>query len=209
MAKFRSRLLAFCILLFIPLIFFFYFKKKIDAIPGKAAEIQTYWAAPSFSYRNQFGDTLNSESLKGNVYVADFIFTSCETVCPNLSKTMAQLQQNFEDNGRFKLLSFSIDPMRDSVSVLKEYAERYGAKPDKWHFLLGDTATIWKTIEEGYKVSVGYAPDSLGGYSFTHTERLVLVDANGMVRGFFNGLDRAEVDTMYNSIAMLLASASQ
>jgi protein SCO1/2 len=209
MSKLPSRLLALFILLIMPLIFFFYFKNKIDKIPEKAATIDTFWAAPAFAYATHYGDTLSSDLLKGNVYVADFIFTSCQTVCPNLSETMAQLQQNFEDNGMFRLVSFTIDPLRDSLPVLKEYADRYGARSNKWYFLRGDTATIWNTIERGYKVSVGYQPDSAGGYSFAHTEKLVLVDGNGMVRGFYNGLDKAEVDSLYQDVGLLLASAAQ
>lgn len=209
MTKLQSRLTAAFILLIIPLMFFFYFKSKVDKIPSKAEKIATYWQAPAFSYATQNGDTLNSDSLLGKIYVVDFIFTSCQSVCPNLSKTMAQLQQNFEENGMLKLVSFSIDPLKDSVPVLKEYAERYGAKSNKWYFLRGDTSSIWNTIEKGFKVSVGYAADSAGGYTFTHTEKLVLVDSHGMVRGFYNGLDKAEVDSLYQNIGLLLARAAQ
>jgi protein SCO1/2 len=205
--KFQSRLFALLIFLVIPLGFYFYYKQKIDALPKRADKIATYWDAPAFTYATQYGDTLSSDSLKGRVYIADFIFTSCETVCPNLSKTMAQLQENFRENGMIKLVSFSIDPDRDSVPVLKEYADRYGAIRDKWYFLRGDKETIWNTVEKGYKVSVGYAPDSIGtGYSFTHSEKLVLVDGQGKVRGFYNGTDKADMDSLYNNIASLIVA---
>ena len=205
--KLSSRLIALLILLIIPLGFYFYYKQKIDALPGRAKKIQSYWDAPSFKYQTQNGDTLTNDSLKGRVYVADFIFTNCPNVCMDLSKTMAQLQQNFVDNQRVKLVSFSVDPMRDSVAALKEYAQRYGAVRNKWYFLRGDTATIWNTVEKGFKVSVGYAKDSAGtGYSFTHSEKLVLVDDQGKVRGFYNGLDKAEMDSLYNNIGLLLAA---
>ena len=125
----------------------------------------------------------------------------------DLSKTMAQLQQNFVDNGRVKLVSFSIDPARDSLAALKNYALRYGAINGKWYFLRGDTATTWNTIEKGFKVSVGYEHDSTGnGYSFTHSDKLVLVDDKGKVRGFYNGLDKSEMDSLYNNIGLLLAA---
>ncbi|HYV93616.1 MAG TPA: SCO family protein [Chitinophagales bacterium] len=202
-SKVPSRLQMLLIILVIPLGFYFYYKKKIDAIP----KIATYWDAPSFKYATQNGDSLSSDSLKGKVYVADFIFTNCESVCPNLSKTMAQLQQNFIDNGDVKLVSFSIDPARDSIQALKDYAGRYGAIRGKWYFLRGDTTTIWNTVEKGFKVSVGYAHDNTGtGYSFTHSEKLVLVDEKGKVRGFYNGLDKAEMDSLYNGIASLMVA---
>jgi protein SCO1/2 len=206
MKKIKSRALALLILLIIPLGFYFYYKQKVDALPRRAHQIASFWNAPDFHYSTQFGDTLSNDSLKGKVYVADFIFTSCESVCPDLSKTMAQLQENFTDNGSVKLVSFSIDPARDSIPALKDYSERYGAKKGKWYFLRGDTSTIWNTIEKGFKVSVGYAHDSTGtGYSFTHTQKLVLVDAEGKIRGFYDGLDKTEMDSLYNNIGLLLA----
>jgi protein SCO1/2 len=204
--KFRSRFFALLIFLIIPLGFYFYYKQKIDALPKRAEKIATFWDAPAFTYATQNGDTLSSDSLKGRIYVADFIFTSCETVCPNLSKTMAQLQENFRENGMVKFVSFSIDPDRDSVPVLKEYADRYGAIKGKWYFLRGDTQTIWNTVEKGYKVSVGYEPGTGSGYSFTHSEKLVLVDDKGKVRGFYNGTDKADMDTLYNNIASLIVA---
>lgn len=205
--KLFSRLVALLILLIIPLGFYFYYKQKIDALPRRAEKIQSYWDAPSFKYQTQNGDTLTNDSLKGIVYVADFIFTNCPNVCLDLSKTMAQLQQNFITNRRLRLVSFSVDPARDSIAALKDYAQRYGAVRGKWYFLRGDTSSIWNTVEKGFKVSVGYARDSIGtGYSFTHSEKLVLVDDKGKVRGFYNGLDRAEMDSLYNNIGLLLAA---
>ena len=205
--KIISRAGALLILIIIPLGFYFYYKQKIDALPKHAEKISTYWDAPSFKYQTQNGDTLTNDSLKGKMYVADFIFTNCPNVCMDLSKTMAQLQQNFVDNGRVKLVSFSIDPARDSLAALKNYALRYGAINGKWYFLRGDTATTWNTIEKGFKVSVGYEHDSTGnGYSFTHSDKLVLVDDKGKVRGFYNGLDKSEMDSLYNNIGLLLAA---
>lgn len=207
MTKLPSRLIALLILLIIPLAFFFYYKNKIDAIPKHAKQIAAYWDAPSFTYEAQNGKMFSSDSLKGSVYVANFFYAQCPNVCMDLSKSMAQLQQNFIDNPEIKLVSFTIDPLRDSIPVLKAYATRYGAVAGKWYFLRGDTATIWNTIEKGFKVSVGYARDtSAVGYTFTHTQKLVLVDAEGKIRGFYDGMDPAEMDSLYNNIGSLLAS---
>lgn len=206
-SKFPSRAIALLILIIIPLGFYFYYKQKIDALPRKAAKLPVLFSAPSFKYKTQLGDTLTNDSLKGSIYVTDFIFTNCRSVCPDLSKVMAQLQQNFVSNGVLKLVSFSIDPSRDSLQALKDYAARYGAAPRKWYFLLGDTATTWNTVEKGFKVSVGYETDtSEAGYSFTHTNNLLLVDPEGQVRGIYNGLDPAEVDSLYNHLALLMAA---
>jgi protein SCO1/2 len=204
MKKLRSRFIAVLILLIIPLLFFFYYKKKIDAIPKRAKNIPVLWEAPSFKYATQFGDSLSSDSLKGSIYVADFIFTSCASVCPELSKTMAQIQQNFVDNPEIKLISFSIDPIRDSIPALKDYADRYGAVKGKWYFLRGDTSAVWKMAEEGFKVPVVFTPEGGLGNEFTHTERIALVDVDGKVRGLYNGTDPAQMDSLYNNIGMLI-----
>jgi len=204
MKKLQSRLIAVLILLIIPLLFFFYYKKKIDAIPKRAKNIPVLWEAPSFKYATQFGDSLSSDSLRGSIYVADFIFTSCASVCPELSKTMAQIQQNFVSNPEIKLVSFSIDPMRDSIPALKDYADRYGAVKGKWYFLRGDTTTVWKMAEEGFKVPVVFTPEGGLGSEFTHTERIALVDVEGKVRGLYNGTDPAQMDSLYNNIGMLI-----
>ena len=199
-----GRLLALLVILGLPLGFFFYYKKKIDALPSQSKQVQIYWDAPRFKYQTQNGDSLSSDSLKGRVYVADFIFTSCGSVCPNLSKLLSEVQLNFKDDDRLKLVSFSVDPDRDSIPALKEYAIRYGAMDGKWFFLRGEKHAMWNMAEEGFKLPVVYTPEGGTGNEFTHTERIVLVDASGKIRGFYNGLDRTAVDSLYNNIARLL-----
>jgi protein SCO1 len=206
--KFPSRVLTLLILLIIPLLFFFYYKQKINELPKRADKIPVLYEAPSFKFATQYGDTLTADSLKGKFYVADFIFSSCESVCPNLSKVMAQLQQNFIANPQLSLVSFSIDPARDSAAALRDYAARYGAVRGKWYFLRGDTTQVRTIVENGFKVSVGYAQDSTeaAGYTFTHSSDLLLVDGKGNVRGIYNGVDSADVSLLYNNIGLLIAA---
>ncbi len=202
--KYVSRIIAVIILFAFPFGFYFYYKKKLEDLPGKKAEIQTFWKAPSFKYATQNGDSLSAESLRGNIYVADFIFTSCRSVCPDLSKTMAQVQDNFKDVSQVKLLSFSIDPDRDSIPVLKDYSERYGAIAGKWYFLKGDKHVVWSMAEDGFKIPVVYTPEGGQGGEFTHSEKLVLVDDQGMIRGFYNGLDAEKVKQLHDDISQLI-----
>lgn len=209
MNKFTSRFVAFIILVVFPLGFFFYYKQKIDALPNRQKEVRVFWDAPAFNYPTQNGDTLNSNELKGHAYVADFIFTNCKGVCPNLSKTMSLIQLNFKNDDRLKLVSFTVDPDRDSIPVLKEYANRYGAIPDKWYFLRGDKQTVWSMAEQGFKVPVVYTPEGGQGAEFTHTEKIVLVDEDGKIRGFYNGLDKQMMDTFYNNLASILVGIPQ
>ncbi|MGB3074356.1 MAG: SCO family protein [Chitinophagales bacterium] len=209
MNKFRSRLIAFVILVGFPLGFFFYYKQKIDALPNRQKEVQVFWDAPDFSYETQNGDTLHSKDLKGHAYVADFIFTNCEGVCPNLSKTMSLIQLNFKNDDRLKLVSFSVDPDRDSIPVLKDYAKRYDAIDGKWYFLRGEKQNVWDMAQKGFKVPVVYTPEGGKGAEFTHTEKIVLVDEDGKIRGFYNGLDKQMMDTFYNNLASILVGIQQ
>lgn len=209
MNKFTSRLVAFIILVVFPLGFFFYYKQKIDALPNRQKEVRVFWDAPAFNYPTQNGDTLHSDELKGHAYVADFIFTNCEGVCPNLSKTMSLIQLNFKNDDRLKLVSFTVDPDRDSIPVLKEYANRYGAITDKWYFLRGEKQTVWSMAEQGFRVPVVYTPEGGKGAEFTHTEKIVLVDEDGKIRGFYNGLDKQMMDTFYNNLASILVGIPQ
>ncbi|MCY7411343.1 MAG: SCO family protein [Chitinophagales bacterium] len=199
-----SKVFAAIILFGFPFGFYYYYKGKIDALPKKSEKIQSYWAAPAFKYETHNGDTLSSDSLKGKIYVADFIFTNCNGVCPNLSKTMAQLQETFKNNSEVKFVTFSVDPERDSISVLKNYAANYGAVRGKWYFLRGDKETVWKMAEDGFKVPVVYTPEGGKGSEFTHTPRMILVDDKGMIRGFYNGTEKDECDSLNNNLAMLL-----
>jgi protein SCO1/2 len=204
--RFISRLVAFFILIGLPFGFFFFYKNKIDALPSQAKQVPTFWAAPNFKYATQDGDSLSSDDLRGKVYVADFIFTNCDGVCPNLSQAMSLIQLNFKDDDRLRLVSFSVDPDRDSIPVLNAYAKRFGATSKKWYLLRGDKNVVWKMAEEGFKVPVVYTPEGGAGNEFTHTEKMVLVDADGKIRGFYNGLDKENMDSLYNSIARLLVS---
>ncbi|MBK6482871.1 MAG: SCO family protein [Chitinophagaceae bacterium] len=209
MNKYLSRLMALVILIGFPLGFFFYYKQKVDALGEQQKEVPVFWDAPAFSFQTQNGDTLSASDLKGHAYVADFIFTNCEGVCPKLSQTLSLVQLNFKNDKRLKLVSFTVDPDRDSIPVLKEYAKRYDAIDGKWYFLRGEKETVWKMAQEGFKVPVVYTPEGGKGNEFTHTERIVLVDQDGKIRGFYNGLDKQMMDTFYNNLASILVGIPQ
>ncbi len=202
--QFYSRAVALLILLGFPLGFFFYYKQKIDALPHQAKTVQTFWNTPYFKYQTQNGDSLSADDLKGFIYVADFIYTNCGSMCPNLSKTMSDIETNFTDNQKLKLVSFSVDPERDSVPALKQYAARFGARDGKWYFLRGQKDSVLRMAEEGFKLPVVANDHPMAGDEFAHSERIVLVDANGMIRGFYNGFEKDRVDSLNNNIAKLL-----
>ncbi|MCS6917039.1 MAG: SCO family protein [Chitinophagales bacterium] len=202
--QWRIRLAVFLIAIGIPLAFFLYWKYRLDRAPSEADQVPVLWPVPDFRIAYSESDTLSASDLRGKVVVADFIFTHCGSICPQLSMTMRQIQESFRKDDRVVLISFTIDPERDSFPVLRDYAMRYGALPGKWFFLRADTSVIWPLAAEGFRVPVVYTPEGGLGFEFTHTNRLVLIDAEGRIRGFYNGLEKESVDQLYNDLGRLL-----
>ena len=198
--RFASILVVGLLLVVLPLSFFFYFRSKT---PNPPPAPQNYGPAPYFSLVDQHGSTVTSDDLKGFIYVADFFFTSCNTVCPKMSELMQRVQESYKTEPRVRMLSFTVNPEVDSVPVLKEYAARYGAIENKWHFL---TSTIPSYIRDtvvvqGFKVPA--VPDEAEPGQFTHTDRFMVVDANGNIRGLYDVMTEGQVDSMFNHLERL------
>jgi protein SCO1 len=189
------------LLVALPLGFFFYFKSKTPTPPPAP---KTYGPAPYYMLTDQYGSTISSDDLKGFIYVADFFFTSCKTVCPQMSQLMARVQESYKTEPRVRMLSFTVNPEVDSVSVLKEYADRYGAIENKWHFLTSTNPSYIRdtVVVQGFKVPA--VPDNADPGQFTHTDRFVVVDGNGNMRGLYDVTSPGQVDTMFNHIERLL-----
>lgn len=151
----------------------------------------------AFSLTAQDGREIGSEELRGKVYVADFIFTSCPDICPVLSMQMANLHRRVSEPG-VRFVSITVDPERDTPEVLKKYAERYRADA-RWHFLTGEPEAVRSTIERAFRSPIGEREEMAGGrYDIMHGSRFVLVDKRGILRGLYetdaDGLDRLERD---------------
>lgn len=146
---------------------------------------------PAFSFTDQDGNTFGSENLRGRVSVAAFMFTRCPTICPRITTTMKELQARAKREGvAVHWLSFSVDPDNDTPAVLKQYAAQYGADLAHWTFLTGDATKIRETAEQGYKIAAeGQAEPNAEHYGISHGSHLVLVDANGRIRGYYRTLD--------------------
>jgi protein SCO1/2 len=140
------------------------------------------WDAPSFSLIDQNNRTITDRDLRGHPYVAAFIFTQCAGPCPMMSNKMASLQKTIR-NSNVKLVSFSVDPERDTPAVLKEYADRFGADPKRWHFLTGPTASIY-AVARGMQVA---AKPADADSPILHATYFILVDGNGKVREIYHG----------------------
>ncbi len=151
--------------------------------------------APRFLLTDQDGAEFASGSLRGKLWVADFIFTRCTNMCPMLSGEMAKLQGTLRDDPllrEVRLVSFSVDPEYDRPAVLAEYAKRYDAETSHWTFVTGVRAEIWELSVDGFKLAVGENPGDVGQPLF-HSDRFVLVDGGGRIRGYYGGMNSDEL----------------
>lgn len=155
-----------------------------------------------FKLINQLGDTITLKNLEGKIYVADFFFTTCPTICPKMSDQMYRVYQKYKDNPDVLILSHTVMPEVDSVPVLKAYAEKYGADANKWIFLTGPKEEIYQLARKSYFAVIS---EGDGGVSdFIHTENFILVDKQKRIRGFYDGTSKEDVDRLIKEISYLL-----
>ncbi len=164
--------------------------------------------APEFTLTTQRGTTLSRADLQGTVWVADFMFTRCQGICPILTQRMGTVQTALEGTEGWKLVSFSVDPEYDTPEVLTAYAAEHGADPDRWVFLTGDRSVIYPLITDGFHLAV---EDSTGNPEnpdepVLHSSRFVLVDGTGEIRGYYDALDQASVDRLTGDVKRLVRS---
>lgn len=143
-----------------------------------------------FALTNTRGETFGSEDLKGRVYVADFVFTSCPTVCPKLTQQMLKIQKRTRHLGMaFQLVTFTVDPENDTPEKLAAYAKANHTDPVRWNFLTGPLGDVETTVVKGFKLAMGKEEVSDGIFTIFHGERFVLVDGDGMIRGYYEATD--------------------
>ncbi len=157
-----------------------------------------------FAFYNQDSTLINNNSVKGKIYVADFFFTSCPTICPKMKKQMLRVYEKYENVDDFTILSHTIDPEYDTVGLLKEYAEALGVSAPKWNFLTGDKDEIYELGETSYMVVADEDSNAPGGY--IHSGAFILVDTSGRVRGVYDGTLDDQVDILLMDIDRLLES---
>lgn len=162
--------------------------------PGMPSD---YGAVGEFAFTERSGERFECAVLHGKVWIANFIFTSCPSVCPRLSATMAKLQRDLAQT-RVQLVSFTVDPERDTPEKLREYAKQFEADPQRWAFLTGEKETIHKFIQDNFHLAVGDAADKANvlAMDITHSGRFVLVDREGKIRGFYDAEDPAAVERL-------------
>ena len=164
----------------------------------------------NFSFTNQYGETITQNSVKGKVYVAEYFFTTCGTICPKMNEQMQRVQLAFADNDEVRLLSFTVDPLVDTVEQMKRYADGHGAKKGQWHFLTGTKEKLYELARKSFFVLKPAEAANLGdaGSDFIHTNNFVLVDRLGRIRGYYDGTSKAEVDNLMKDIERLLEESA-
>ena len=171
-------------------------------VDGKTVEDTIYHQIGSFSFVNQDSVVVNNETFENRIYVSDFFFTSCPTICPVMKQQMLRIYDAYKDNPQVALLSHTIDPKHDTVAVLNEYASRLGVESDKWHFVTGDQEEIYEIGEKSYLSIMAEEKNAPGGY--IHSGALILVDKERRIRSVLDGTKPDQVDIMIKDISRLL-----
>jgi len=170
-------------------------------------ELPRYGEVPAFAFTDADGRPFGSAQLDGQVWVADFIFTTCPTICPRMTEEMAKLQTwlgNRALEGRVHLVSVSVDPARDTPAALRTYAQQFHARPGTWHFLTGSPQAIEDAVVRGFKIAVSREKDdSEDGFAIVHGTRFVLVDARRQIRGYYDTGDGAAMARLRTDLQAL------
>jgi len=174
-----------------------------DLVDESVADIAKDHVISDFSVLNQEGKTITQKDYNNRIYVANFFFTRCKTICLPMMDNMKILQETFIDDDQVKLLSYSVTPVIDSVSVLKSYAEKRGIIESKWNITTGSKKHIYNLARKSYFAVLDEGDGDL--QDFIHTERFILVDKNKQIRGFYDGTNTAEIKQLIADIALLKA----
>ncbi len=215
----KNKLGAFAIAVLIPLAFFLYFdgqgpptrpklKRMLALVPpdtlqeNKIRVNDTLWhTIPPFEFMGHTGKKVSEKDFENTVFVADFFFTHCPGICPKMSSQLKRVQYEFRDDPTVKILSHTVDPARDSIETLANYAEAYEVDSTKWLLVTGEKTDLYRQARKGYRVT---ATEGDGGEDdFVHTEKFVLVDRNRVVRGYYDGTDSLSVNRLMEGIKIL------
>jgi protein SCO1/2 len=163
-------------------------------MPGRvspSSELRRFTSVPPFALTERSGKTITNHNLAGKIWVADFIFTTCPGPCPLITASMVRLQEAVASDPHVQLVTFTVDPQDDTPPVLAAYADKFGADPNRWWFLTGAEKPLYDLIQNGFYQVVQDnrdQPPQPGQFMVTHSTKMVLVDADGIVRGFYDGV---------------------
>ena len=176
-------------------------EQSIESKNGKSDTI--YHTVQNFSFINQDGKTVTEKDFEGCVYVTDFFFTTCHSICPIMSTQMERIAASFKGNKEVKFLSHTVDPEIDTVQQLKAYAIKHNADINQWIFVTGEKKALYNIARTGYLLN---ADEGNGGPDdFIHTQNFALIDKSKHIRGFYDGTDSTEMNQLIKDIDLLLA----
>lgn len=160
----------------------------------------------SFSFTDQTNQAYGLKDVKGKVFVAEYFFTNCGTICPKMTAQMERVQQRFNGNNDLKILSFTVDPTNDTVARMAEYAKLHKANNKQWHFLTGTQEELYRIARRYFFILKPAEVKNQGdvGSDFIHTNNFVLVDRQQRIRGYYDGTSEKEVDQLMKDIERLL-----
>ena len=173
---------------------------NFELVDSTLQHVKKYHAIADFSLVNQNGETITQEDYKDKIYVADFFFTTCQTICPIMTDHMHQIQEALKEDASVMLLSHSVTPEIDSVAQLKKYAVKKNVNDKKWNLLTGDKKQIYELARKSYLVAKD-SPES--EFDLIHTENFVLVDTQKRIRGFYDGTNSEEIKQLLKDIEIL------
>ena len=174
-----------------------------ELVDTTVQHVKKYHTISDFSLVNQNGDTITEKDYEGKIYVADFFFTTCQTICPVMTDHMSKLQVKLEGDEDVLLLSHSVTPEIDTVAQLKRYAIEKGVNDSKWNLVTGDKKQIYDLARKSYLAAKDVPYNK---YDLVHTENFVLVDKKKRIRGFYDGTDPESIEQILRDIKTLKAS---
>lgn len=169
---------------------------------GKIKADTIYHTIPDFSFINQYGETVTQKNFEGKVYVTDFFFTTCPTICPIMKTQMLRVYEKYKEHPEVMILSHTLDPKHDSVAVLFDFADRLGVTGNTWQFVTGNQEDIYEIGQSSYMVTAREDPDEPGG--ILHSGAFLLVDKEKRIRGIYDGTKPEKVNELLRDIDRLL-----
>ena len=170
-------------------------------ITGQGSTDTIYHTVGNFKLINQNKDTVSDKTVAGKIYVADFFFATCQSICPQMSTQLIRVQETFKSDNDFLILSHSVNPRHDTAEVLFSYAGKYGAIKNKWHFLTGSKKIIYGLAKDDYYVNA--LEDDGTPEGFLHSELFLLIDKEKRIRGMYDGTDSVQVNKLIEDIKLL------
>jgi protein SCO1/2 len=178
--------------------------KKLAAtshqVHGKLVPDTVYHSLPDFNLRDQNGETVSLKTFNNKIFIVDFFYTNCPTVCNLMNSNINGLLTEYGKNKMVSFVSITVDPERDSVAALKRYAGKFQQSP-RWYFLTGDTSTIYNLSRKGFLENA----TALNANDFIYSDKLILVDENKRIRGYYTGASTAEVSRLDDEIKVLIS----